>query len=203
MNETILYFKKHTKEDDKMCKILKKIHGKTPEELLIEYGIYDTLPINLEELAKSIGISVLPADFTTLEKKLKKSDILGMVLTEGDNAAIFYRKTDTLNRIRFTIAHELAHCCHLDPSTKEPHIEYRLDEKEKSDDEKNMDIFAGKLLIPLKKLKEVYMTLSLPSSDILAEKFGVSIPVMEARLDYLKVSYYNDKGEPVFYENIP
>lgn len=196
----IVYFSKYAKEDGVMCKILKKIHGKTAEELLVEYGVYDTLPIDLEKLAKSIGISVLPMDFSVLEKKLNKKDILGLVLTAGDDAAIFYRNTDSFNRIRFTIAHEIAHCCHLDPSTKEPHIEYRIDEKDKDTYEKDMDIFAGKLLIPLKKLKEVYMSLSLPTSTILAEKFAVSIKVMEARLNYLKISHYDSKGNAVIYD---
>lgn len=191
------FFKK--KQVVHMCEILEKIHGKTAEELLKEYGVYDTVPIDLVKLARSIGISVLPMDFTKLEKKLDTKNILGLVLTHGNNAAIFYRRSDSINRIRFTIAHELAHCCFLDPNTKEPHIEYRIDEEDKDDNEKQMDIFAGKLLIPLNKLKEVYMKLSLPTSSALADAFNVSIKVMEARLNYLEISHYNSKGEPVFY----
>lgn len=182
-----------------MCKTLEKIHGKTPDELLMEYGIYDTIPIDLERLVKSIGISVLPMDFTKLERRLKRNDILGLVLTSGNDAAIFYRGTDSINRIRFTIAHELAHCCNIDPNNNEPHIEYRLDEKDKDADEKNMDIFAGQLLIPFHKLKEEYMKMNLPNSVDLAKKFQVSVSVMEARLDYLKISYYSENMEPIFY----
>lgn len=182
-----------------MCKILKRIHGKTAEELLTEYNVYDTLPIDLETLAQNIGISVLPMDFSMLESKLGKKDILGLVLTSGDDAAIFYRKTDSINRIRFTIAHELAHCCYLDPSMKEPHIEYRLDEASKDEHERDMDIFAGKLLIPLSKLKEAYMNMSLPTSVALAKKFAVSTQVMEARLNYLKISHYDSKGKAILF----
>lgn len=182
-----------------MCRIIEKLHGKTPEELLIEYGVYDTLPIDLDKLAKNIGISVIPMNFSNIEKKLKKKDILGLVMTDGDNAAIFYRETDSINRIRFTIAHELAHCCILDPSKNKLHIEYRSDEVEKDDKEKEMDIFAGKLLIPVKKLKEVYMSIPFQSSIVLAKEFAVSVNVMEARLNYLKVSYYNSKGKPVIW----
>lgn len=185
--------------DVNMCKILKKIHGRSPEELLKDFDVYDTIPINLSQLAKNIGISVLPMDFSSLEEKLHKKDILGLVLTSGDNAAIFYKKSDSINRIRFTIAHELAHCCHLDPSTKEPHIEYRIDEQDKDSFEREMDIFAGKLLIPLGKLKEVYMGLPAPNSIILADKFAVSVKVMEARLNYLKISHYNSEGLPVIW----
>lgn len=198
MNNNVIKFSTYRK-DDKMCKTLEKIHGKTPDELLMEYGIYDTIPIDLERLVKSIGISVLPMNFTKLEKRLKRNDILGLVLTSGNDAAIFYRGTDSINRIRFTIAHELAHCCNIDPNNNEPHIEYRLDEKDKDADEKNMDIFAGQLLIPFHKLKEEYMKMNLPNSVDLAKKFQVSVSVMEARLDYLKISYYSENMEPIFY----
>lgn len=199
MNNIIHFNSAKEKDGGIMCKILKKIHGKTAEELLREYNVYDTIPINLEKLVTEIGISVLPMDFTSLEKKLNKTDILGLVLTAGDNAAIFYSKSSSINRRRFTIAHELAHCCYLDPSTKEPHIEYRIDETDKDDFEKRMDIFAGELLIPFKKLKEIYLTLDVPSSKVLSEKFKVSTKVMEARLNYLKISHYNNKGIAVTY----
>ncbi|MDU3180521.1 MAG: ImmA/IrrE family metallo-endopeptidase [Lachnospiraceae bacterium] len=197
MNNNIIQFT--YKRDDIMCKVLEKIHNKTPEELLKEYGVYDSLPIDLEKLAKAIGISVLPMDFTELEKVLDRKDILGLVLTSGNNAAIFYKKTDSINRIRFTIAHELAHSCFADPNMKTPHIEYRLDEQDKDEFEKKMDIFAGELLIPFHKLKEEYMKLFLPNSVELAEKFKVSVNVMEARLNHLGISYYSESGEPVFY----
>lgn len=184
-----------------VCKILKKIHGKSPEELLKKYDTYETLPIDLERLAINIGISVIPFDFSEMEQKIGKKGILGLILTAGDNAAIFYRKSDSLNRVRFTIAHEIAHCCALDPTTKEPHIEWRMDESEKNDFEKEMDIFAGRLLIPLEKLKQVYLSLEKPASAVLSQKFGVSVSVMEARLNYLKISHYNSKDEPVIYGN--
>lgn len=198
MNNNVIKFSTYRK-DDKMCKTLEKIHGKTPDELLMEYGVYDTIPIDLESLVKSIGISVLPMNFTKLEKRLKRNDILGLVLTSGNDAAIFYRETDGINRIRLTIAHELAHCCNIDPNNNEPHIEYRLDEKDKDADEKKMDIFAGELLIPFHKLKEEYMKMSLPNSVDLAKRFQVSVSVMEARLDYLRISYYSENMEPIFY----
>ena len=171
-----------------MCKILKKIHKKTADQLLKTYGVYNTLPIDLEKLAKGIGISVLPADFSEIEKKLGKKDILGMVLTDGDNAAIFYKQDTTENRLRFTVAHELAHCCHIDPNNcKTPHIEYRIDENEKDEIEKQMDIFAGELLMPLHKIKEIYISLPVPSAVTMAKLFKVSVSVMEARLNYFKI----------------
>lgn len=183
-----------------MCRILRQIHGKTAEQLLKDYGAWNTLPVDLEEIANSIGISILPHDFSDLEKDLGKKDILGMIMTDGDNAAIFYKKSDPKTRIRFTIAHELAHCCNIDPDRyKIPHIEYRMDKNEKDDTERKMDIFAGELLIPFHKLKEVYLRAASLSSIQIAKEFEVSASVMEARLNYLKISHFNRKGEPVIY----
>lgn len=200
MNDNIIQFvNAKDRGDNIMCTILEKIHNKTAEELLKQYDVYDTIPIDLEKLAKKIGISVIPGNFAVLEKKLNKSDILGLVLITGNQAAIVYRDSDSINRKRFTIAHELAHCCHLDPSTTEPHVEYRIDEIDKDESEKEMDIFAGELLIPLQKLKEVYLSLTIPSSKVLAKKFRVSIKVMEARLNHLKISHFNNEGEAVVY----
>lgn len=74
-----------------------------------------------------------------------------------------------------------------------------MNEQEKTEHEIEADIFAGKLLTPLEKLQEVYLNLAVPSSTTLARKFGVSVNVMEARLDYLKISYYNNKGQAIVY----
>ncbi len=196
----IINFHHHKREVKTMCKVLKKIHNKTAEQMLQEYDVYNTLPIDLTKLADNIGISVLPADFTNLEKNLNKQDILGLVVTDGDNAAIYYKQNDTYDSIRFTIAHELAHCCNIDPDCDTPHIEYRLNENEKNDAEKQMDIFAEELLIPFHKLKEVYMSMILPDIKTLAKLFAVPENVMKRRLDYLKISYLDAERQPVFYE---
>lgn len=184
-----------------MCKVLKNIQGKTAEEILRKYGQDSSVPINLNQLLINIGISALPLDFTELEKEIgsKKGDILGLVMTKGEKAAIFYKKDDTLNRQRFTIAHELAHCC-IDKK-EYPHVEFRLNEQEKDESENRADTFAGELLIPLNRLREVYMNLAVPTSIILANKFAVPVNVMEARLNYLKVSYYDKDGKAVVYRN--
>lgn len=101
----------------------------------------------------------------------------------------------------FTIAHELAHCCLHIKDYDRPHIEFRLADEEKDRKEKDADIFAGELLIPLKRLRKVYTDLTVPTSSALASSFVVSISVMEARLDYLKISYYNQDGQAVIYGN--
>ena len=184
-----------------MCKILKNIQGKTAEEILKEYGQDSSIPVNLNQLLLNMGVSALPYDFTVAEENsgLQRGDILGLVMSKGDNVAILYKKDDTLNRQRFTIAHEIAHCCLSTHEFENLHIEFRMNEQEKTAHEIEADIFAGKLLIPLEKLQEVYLNLVVPSSTALARKFGVSVNVMEARLDYLKISYYNNKGQAIVY----
>lgn len=186
-----------------MCKVIKKIRNKSADEILNLYDQSNSVPVDLPKLLMRIGISALPYDFTELEQDAgrEKGDILGFLLTKKDRAAIFFRADDSINRQRFTIAHELAHCClHIDDYDR-PHIEFRLTDEEKDQKEKDADIFAGKLLIPLNRLRKVYMDLPVPTSSALASRFAVSVSVMEARLNYLKISYYNQDGQAIVYGN--
>jgi len=124
---------------------------------------------------------------------------LGLVLTKKNRAVIYYSENDTLNRQRFTIAHELGHICsHLIPNSNDyPYIDWRIEEESNNDQEKKANIFAGELLIPLHSLKEIYLSMKFPSSRELANIFGTSVNVMEERLNYLHVSYYNKDGRAV------
>ncbi|MDE7446257.1 MAG: ImmA/IrrE family metallo-endopeptidase [Lachnospiraceae bacterium] len=183
----------------RMCPPIDKIYKKSALEILEEFGTSNKIPIDLNALLKNIGISALPMDFSSLEKKLDKGHILGLVLSSEDNAVIYYSQNDTPNRQRFTIAHELGHICeHLRPDSNDyPYIDWRIEEEATSVEEIKANIFAGELLIPLHKLKEVYLSMSIPSSANLAALFGTSVNVMEKRLDYLCVSYYNKDGQAV------
>ena len=204
----IICFEKYRRQNkalvlgsDRMCTVLKKIRNKSAIELLKEYGLDKTVPIDIEQLLRAIGISAIGKDFSELEKRLgkPKGSILGMLLSSGNNAAIFYRKDDSYNRRRFTIAHELAHA--LNHSDNEPHIEYRMAEKEMEENpvERDANIVAGEILIPLPLLKREYLKLDIPSSTVLANIFKVSQNVMEARLKYLKIFYVNSEGEFITY----
>lgn len=197
----IVQFGKY-KRGVKMCKVLKSIQGKTADEILRTYGENDSIPIDLEKLLLNIGISALPFDFSNIEDKsnINRGDMLGAVVADGDDAVIFYRMDDSLNRQRFTIAHELAHCCLHAVTDDNPHVEFRRSEKE-DEHEQEANIFAGSLLIPLNKLREIYMKLPVPRSTILASKFAVSTNVMEARLNHLKISYFDKDGNAVEYAN--
>lgn len=177
-----------------MCKILKKLQGKSPSELMEMYQITPEPPIDLNSMLNKIGISALAIDFSTIETSngLDRGEILGATVSTGDNLSIFYREEDTENRQRFTIAHELAHCCLHSSNLMNSHIELRTNEEDKADREKKADIFAGELLIPEKSLIRVYNKLLSPSLNALAKIYKVSTNVMSARLDFLGLPYLKD-----------
>ncbi len=184
---------------DGMCTILKKIKNREPYELLEMYGISPNPPVDLSALLDKIGISTIAKDFTEIEEDtgVNKGTILGAAFSNEDNLAIFYKKFDSLHRKKFTIAHELAHCCLHSPNDESSHIEFRLDPfvnltKEAYKKERECNIFAGKLLIPKDSLMEHYEKMVVPSLVKLSEIFDVSTSVMAARLDYLELPYFKD-----------
>lgn len=195
------HYAQKIKGGERVCLPINKIHGKSAIDILNEFGNPNETLVDLEKLLKNIGISALPMDFTFLEKKLKRH-ILGLVLANDKNAVIYYSDKDSVHRQRFTIAHELGHIClHLKPDTNDyPYIDWRIEEEENNDHEKEANIFAGELLIPLHNLKKEYLSMTIQNSSDLAARFGTSVNAMEKRLDYLNISYYNEKGRAVIYE---
>lgn len=194
------YKMKDNKGDGVMCVTLKAIKGKTPQELLNEYNIDINPPVDIAELLNKIGISTIAQDFSEIEEMMhkEKGSILGAAFSNGDDLAIFYKKSDTIHRKKFTIAHELAHCCMHCPKDESSHIEFRVEPflHEMSIDElrkeKEANIFAGKILIPVESLQTQYDKMLVPSLSNLAKIFDVSTSVMAARLDYLDLPYFKD-----------
>lgn len=183
-----------------MCKILKKIKNKNPYELFNEYEISMNPPIDILNLLQKIGIQVIKRDFADIEKimEVEEGSVLGAAFSNNEDLAIFYRAKDTLHRKKFTIAHELAHCCLHCPNDETNHIEYRLKpytnvSKEILKKEREANIFAGELLIPEESLSKIYHKMIIPTLSDLAEIFDVSTSVMAARLDYLKLPYFKDR----------
>lgn len=174
-----------------MCKRIRDIYNKTPEQLLKEAKQTNAVPVDLEAVLQTCGISALPYDFSEYEKETGRS-VLGALATSGDEAAIFFNEknpTMTQKRKRFTIAHELAHAC---LSGHQFHVEFRIDEKiddgdfyDDPDSEKEANIFAGALLIPQKTLQKKLDELLIPTLTVLANQFNVSRGVMWARLKHL------------------
>ena len=181
---------------DSMCEILKRLQGKTAEEILDIYAKDRELPVDIVALANNIGINIYSVDFTEVEDdmEIEKGIILGATLSHEEEVNILYRESDSENRKRFTIAHEIAHCCLHTESLIEHHIELRSDLSKDNRREREANIFAGKLLIPEENLRAIHEKLLLPSLSALVRIFKVSSNVMAARLDYLSMSYYKDIG---------
>lgn len=182
-----------------MCKKLAELNGLTPDEILLISEI-DSYPVDMQKILKKLGIKNGPMDFTKIESMLPKvielkGSILGAVTVLGDDVNIFYREGSTDNRKRFTLAHELAHCCLNASSLKKGHVEFRFDAKNMSDPkELAANIFAGQLLIPEKPLRDMYDSLVIPAADVMAAEFEVSTPVMEARLRHLGLGFYTPQN---------
>ena len=191
--------------DKIMCKKLREISGLSSEQILL-LGEELSPPVNIENILDKLGIKYDAMDFSDIESKVpdiikNRGEILGAVTLIDDDVFIYYsKKNKSKNRTRFTLAHELAHCC-LNAGSLENkgHIEFRFDEKSDDMNEKAANIFAGQLLIPKEPLLEKYNNMIVPVSDVLANEFNVSTNVMEARLSYLGLPFYSlvtklDKG---------
>lgn len=184
-----------TKEDGIMYEVLKNMRNKSAMDLLKENGISLTPPINIFLLLQRLGIKEVAADFSDIEKILQydSGEILGITFAQEKQVGIFYRSSDSINRRRFTMAHEIAHCClHTDTLT-DKHIELRSSKTQNDQREYNANVFAGELLIPESSLKMIYEQLLVPSLSGLSEIFQVSTNVMAKRLDYLKMPYMKDE----------
>ena len=204
------YIEKNTGET-KMCKILNELRGKTPNDVLNKYYGELTVPIDVVRIAQNLGIELIGVDFTTLENTVllknivkEKGNILGAVYIKGEEikvaySTVFYNdgyryisSRDMAKKLkkrqRFTIAHEIAHCClnHM-PDGDNSHIEYRIDQLATNNQrEIDANIFAGELLIPTVIITDlIKMCGNTPPVQILADLFYVSKSVMKARLEYL------------------
>ena len=165
------------------------LHNKTSEEILSISGQAASVPVDVKAILEKLNISAIPFDFSEIEEKLPEEyaglNILGALISNDDNAAILYSSKDKQDshRMRFTIAHEIAHCCLH--GTRQ-HIEFRID-GDLDDDEIAANTYAGELLIPEKALKDIIKQLLVPTITALADIFDVSINVMSERIKYLQL----------------
>lgn len=169
------------------------LRGKTATQLLTEVSQGRSAPIDLSPILRKYDISALPMDFSKIEELdgiaqfvAERGKILGILFSTNEKAAIFYNKDDRRDghRCRFTIAHELAHCCLTGAGA---HIEFRLDSRNPDPLEYKANVFAGELLIPTNLLHSILSELLFPTLAVLADIFAVSENVMFERLKYLDI----------------
>ncbi len=177
----------------KMC-MLSNLAGKTVNDLLEDANVKKSeIPRNLDKLLKGLKIAAMPMDFSQLERILeddvkKWGNILGAVaINKKNEIGIYYRAGSSLDRINFTVAHELAHCCLHQKQLEKGHILMRYDGYFKDDDEYIANVFAGELLMPEECIRKEFEQEPRPRIFDLASKYKVSINVMRARLEYLEM----------------
>lgn len=179
-----------------MCKPISAIRGMSAQEILELCGQESNIPVDIKAVLQKLNISCMPFDFSGLESKISScangNHILGALATNGDKAAIYCRIEDKedSHRYRFTIAHELGHCClnHFPVDGSTIHLVFRKDGDTRDKKEIAANIFAGQLLIPKESLISVIDELLIPSVRTLADIFDVSNAVMLERLKFLKIS---------------
>ena len=177
--------------------------------VLKEYSL-KSLPINLDYICEKENIKTIEYSFIDLEKKLEKK-IAGATLLNQENKTILVNFSDTAQRKKFAIAHELGHYFmhsrffnvnipminnrlnntqSLYSSEKKiiSFISFRID---KNIIEKEANRFAAELLMPKNMLFEEYKKRVFPTYGHLANIFGVSDAVMKMRMDELGIKYFD------------
>lgn len=158
-----------------MAKINENIENLTAN-ILLNNDLYK-IPANILKIAEANDIAVYTAD---LEKK-----ILGAIKYDKNSKkyTILLNKKQDYVQQRFTLAHELGHFFMHKKilESEEVHVDimYKIEEQ----DEKDVDYFAGALLMNKMLLEKMYETNQ--SIRELAEMFEVSVSVMTLRLDTL------------------
>lgn len=179
-----------------MCKPISAIRGMSAHDILELCGQENNIPVDIKSILNKLNISCMPFDFSAIEAAIDKcangNHILGALATNGDKAVIYCRTEDKedSHRYRFTIAHELGHCClnHFPVDGSTVHLAFRKDGETRDKREIAANVFAGQLLIPKESLLSVIDELLIPSVRTLADIFDVSNAVMLERLKFLKVS---------------
>lgn len=164
-----------------MNKIIDKFEELT-ENILINNDMFK-VPVDVVKIAKLNGITVYEGD---LEKNVSGAIRYNK---EKENFEILVNKNDTRERKRFTIAHEIGHFfLHKEIlMSDEIHIDimYRMpnEDEEQKRREKDVDYFAGALLMNKTLLTKMYNENNTITE--LAGIFDVSVSAMTVRLDIL------------------
>lgn len=160
--------------------------NKITQAILSSIGI-NNLPIDVESIAQTRGLNIISYPL--------ESKISGILVISQGNATIGYNKTESRQRQRFTIAHELGHFeLHKDLTQifydKSFKIMYRSGDKVQGESariEREANAFAAAILMPEEILKNEIKKIefdlgSEESITSLAQKFDVSTTAMHYRI---------------------
>lgn len=147
---------------------------------LIDQNCLVEPPVVAADLARQIGLTVIPVDFANINPKY--SPISGFIDTATNR--LFVNSNDSPGRQNFTIAHELGHYLLKHTENGEyGSLLYRRTAPllEEIPIEKEADCFAANLLVPEKFLKDAIKKYPFASNLQLANLFGVSETVIRIR----------------------
>lgn len=158
-----------------MNKINKNLEELTAN-ILLSHDMYK-IPVDVIEIAKANDIKIFEA---ALDKKISGAIRYNY---ETSNFEILVNKNDAKVRQRFTIAHEIGHFFLHKEMLKDDVIHVDIMYRMTNEQEKEVDYFAGALLINktlLEKMKNEGNSIT-----ELANLFDVSVSAMTVRLDIL------------------
>lgn len=156
---------------------------KLAHQTLIEHGML-SIPVDPVVLANRLGIRVSNAVFSD-------TSLSGMIAKRGDKKSLLVNDNDSIERKRFTIAHELGHCLlHLegegefvDSTTNLFRTEGTTQEGQSYYQEVEANAFAAALLMDAELVKQVWVKCR--SLQTMARIFMVSESAMGIRLNTL------------------
>lgn len=158
-----------------MSKIKENLEDLT-SRILVNNDMYN-IPVDPVKIAKTYDIEVYQGE---LDNK-----IAGAIryYKEKEKFEILVNKKDPMVKKRFTIAEELGYYILYEEKLKEEEIHVNLIDKTINEEEKEVEYFAGALLVNKTLLENVYNS----NSTILelAKLFKVSISSMTLRLNVL------------------
>ena len=185
-----------TKEVEVMAKITNKREAEKKAVELYEkcFGSVDNISqglfaTDLNRVLQELKIIVIIKPLAEYERLAGKNGISGVLLKNEENQyTIFIEENDSLERKRFTIAHEIAHKVlnHID-DTKRVSVSYRDEFSSSGYDPEEIaaNAFAAALLMPEKVIRYVYFL----TSDVAktARFLGVSDTAARYRLNNLGI----------------
>lgn len=153
-------------------------------QCLIDYKI-DKLPINVVGIAKQANIKIIKnIDVGELQPSESGASILD---GDGKQWYIIYDSENTIQRCRFTIAHELGHIFLGHELKKGYHA--RTFNIDKPNVEYEADVFASRLLSPAC----VLWGLNLHSAEEIAKVCNISLSSAKIRAERMKILYERNK----------
>lgn len=195
---------------DKLKELNVPFNYQATAENLFSTTQWSSIPVDIEKILARLEIPYGEKDFSNSEKALKNNNISmsiqGMVHIDKEYIKIFYNpkfknENASKQKIRFTLAHELAHSIlNGDEIDKEGGFLdlYRTDEIiDQTTDigkmEYEANILAGEILMPTNVFITFYKLLSHDGCSIedikesLSRLFDVSKTVVQAKIEYLNL----------------